>query len=1149
MKRYILLLGALVVLRAAWAQSKYSPSSVFMSYKGLVMAGYQGWFNAPDDGAGRGWNHYNNHGKFEPGTCKIDIWPEVSEYKKTYKTPFVDKDGKPCYVYSSYDASSTDLHFKWMKEYGVDGAFVQRFVSNVKSPVSLHHNNVVLQHALKAAEKYHRAIAVMYDFSGMREGDDTTVIRDWKSLVDDLKVARRGRKQTYLYHRGRPLVVLWGVGFNDHRPYGLKEVEKIMDFLQHDPVYGGCSIMLGVPTYWRDLGRDTEKDPRLLDVIRKADIVHPWFVGRYNEETYVNFRDRLPADIAWCKENKVDYVPTVFPGFSWHNMYNKSPMNQIPRNRGKFYWQQIAGAIGAGAEMLYVAMFDEVDEGTAILKASKNPPVGESSFVTFEDDVPSDYYLTLTGYAGKMLRKEIPFSEDVPGGGSASREPRSAGKGGLTSFVDPYIGSGGHGHVFVGASVPFGGIQPGPMNIFKGWDWDSGYNYGDSILIGFSHTHLNGTGIGDLGDVLIMPYTGAVRTDKGTEKDHRSGYASLYAHQREKVRPGYYSVVLDDHQVQVELTATERVALHRYRFTGGGKGHVIVDLKEGVQDQSYETYIEQTDDTTFKGYRFSKGWAKEQRVWFAIRTSLPVKDFQVYEGDQLLTGRGGKGKAIKGLMNFEQAPGVLELKVSLSPVSADNALANIGAELPGWNFEQVAQTADASWEKELSKVLVDPKNIVDKKIFYTALYHTMIDPSLFNDYNGDFRGADGKVYAGQGFSNYTIFSLWDTYRAVHPLYTLLQPARVNDMIRTMLAIYDQQGRLPIWHLMGYETGTMVGISSQQVIAEAWLKGIRGYDGERAFRAIKATALSDSLGMMYVKNLQWIPSDKQSRSVAKALEYCISDASTALMAKQMGKEEDYTYFSRRAQNYKLYYDPAVGFFRGKESDGSWRQPFDPLRSTRPWAHDYAEGNAWQYLWLVPEDVKGLMDLLGGEKMFVTRLDSFFIVQSPADGGTLSDLTGLIGQYAHGNEPSHHIAYLYASAGQQWRTAEKVHYILKEFYQAQPDGTIGNEDCGQMSAWYVFSSMGFYPVFPASGKYVIGSPLFDKVTLALDGGRRFEVRVVRDSPEDIYVTGATLNGERYTKSYILHEDILKGGALVLTMGRDPNKDFGRDPADRP
>jgi hypothetical protein len=395
------------------AQLKHSASSAFTSYKGLVMAGYQGWFNTAEDKAGRGWNHYANKGKFEPGTCKIDIWPAVSEYQKRYKTPFVDKDGNPALLFSSYDSSTVDLHFKWMQEYGLDGVFIQRFVSNLKKPVSLNHNNTVLSNALMAAWKYHRAIAVMYDFSGMKAGDDEEVINDWKRLVDSLQVTSRGEKQSYLYHNGKPLVVLWGVGFPG-RSYGLKETEKVMDFLQHDKVYGGCSIMLGVPTYWRDLEKDTEQDPHLLDVIRKADIVHPWFVGRFNESTYPEFKKRIPADIAWCKQNNLDYVPVVFPGFSWHNMYPQSPMDEIPRNKGQFYWKQITGALESGAEMLYVAMFDEVDEGTAIFKCSKNPPVGQSSFVSFEKEIPEDYYLYLTGYAAKMLRKKIPFQKDIP---------------------------------------------------------------------------------------------------------------------------------------------------------------------------------------------------------------------------------------------------------------------------------------------------------------------------------------------------------------------------------------------------------------------------------------------------------------------------------------------------------------------------------------------------------------------------------------------------------------------------------------------------------------------------------------------------------------------------------------------------------------
>jgi len=407
----ILLMGVSFV---ALGQRLHSKTSAFTSYKGLVMAGYQGWFNAPGDGGGRGWNHYVSHGKFEPGFTNIDIWPDVSEYKKTYKTPFKLADGSDAYLYSSYDASSTETHFKWMQQYGIDGVFVQRFIADVQRGNGRKHNDEVLANTLKYAQEYHRAISVTYDLSGMRAGGDSVVIKDWKHLVDSLKVTNRGDKQTWLYHNGKPLIAIWGIGFNDHRQYGLAEAERIINFFKNDPVYGGCSILLGVPTYWRDFGSDTEKDPHLHDLLREVDIVHPWFVGRYNEDTYPKFQARIVDDIAWCKANKVEYVPTVFPGFSWHNMNPRSPQNQIPRNRGHFYWDQISGAIKSGADMLYVAMFDEVDEGTAIIKASKNPPVGLSTFVTYESDIPNDYYLYLTGYAGKMLRKQVPFRADVP---------------------------------------------------------------------------------------------------------------------------------------------------------------------------------------------------------------------------------------------------------------------------------------------------------------------------------------------------------------------------------------------------------------------------------------------------------------------------------------------------------------------------------------------------------------------------------------------------------------------------------------------------------------------------------------------------------------------------------------------------------------
>ncbi|GAA4300724.1 GH92 family glycosyl hydrolase [Compostibacter hankyongensis] len=721
----------------------------------------------------------------------------------------------------------------------------------------------------------------------------------------------------------------------------------------------------------------------------------------------------------------------------------------------------------------------------------------------------------------------------------------SAGAQSLTSYVDPLIGSGGHGHVFVGASVPFGMVQLGPQNFFKGWDWCSGYHYGDSVLTGFAHTHLSGTGIGDLGDILIMPYTGPVKTGKGKEQVRGSGYASRYSHRREKVRPGYYSVHLDDYDILAELTATERVGFHRYHFPAGKNAHVIIDLREGLNDQATDTYIKQLDAYTLEGYRFSKGWAKDQRIFFAIRSSVPVREFEVYNDTVRLRGKEGKGRAVKGLISFDKAPAVLELKVGLSPVSSENALANIRTEIPGWDFEGVAKQADAQWNRELSRITIQTRNDSDKRVFYTALYHTMIDPAVFNDHNGDYRGTDKKVYKKAAFTNYSVFSLWDTYRAEHPLLILTQPKRVADMVNSMLAIDDQQGKLPIWHLMGNETGTMVGISSLQVIAEAYLKNIGGFDPARAYAAVRSTAMTDPLGLKYVKALQAIPQDAERRSVAKGLEYAVSDGSIALMARKMGKSGDYSYFRKRAGGYKRYFDPADGFFKGKLSGGQWMADFNPLKSNN---NVYAEGDAWQYLWLVPQDVEGLVSLLGGEKRFNKRLDSFFILK-PDPTEDLADLTGLIGQYAHGNEPSHHIAYLYAYTGQQWKTARTVRYIMHDFYRDDPDGIIGNEDCGQMSAWYVFSSLGFYPVFPASGVYVIGSPLFDKATLNLANGKKFTVETVHNGPQNLYITGLELNGKKYEKDFLRYEDIMKGGVLKVFMGDRPARDFGKLPGNRP
>ncbi len=711
----------------------------------------------------------------------------------------------------------------------------------------------------------------------------------------------------------------------------------------------------------------------------------------------------------------------------------------------------------------------------------------------------------------------------------------------LTRFVDPLIGAGGHGHVFVGASVPFGAVQLGPNNIYKGWDWCSGYHYSDSLIIGFSHLHLSGTGIGDLADVLIMPVTGEVKMDKGRQEFPHNGYLSTFNHKNEVVKPGYYSVRMDN-GVEVELTASERVGFHQYRFPKGKDAHVMIDLKEGINDKCTDSYLEQTDEFTLKGYRFSSGWAKKQQVFFAIRSSKPFKNLIIFNSDKPLDGKKGQGTSVKGVIGFQQGDFV-QLKVGISPVSYNNALANIEAEIPDWKFQKVVNQADEKWNSELSRIVIQTKNEKDKRIFYTALFHAMIDPALFNDHDGQYQGADSKNHANPGFNTYSIFSTWDTYRAENPLFTLIAPDRVSDFVNTMLAISDEQGNLPIWHLNGYETGTMVGISSLQIIAEAYLKGFRGFDPERAYQAIRKTAMSDLRGLSFQREMKPIPSNGNTqRSVANAMELSIADGSIALMAKALGKNDDSEYFSKRAKNYQLYYDKSVGFFRGVMSDGSWNPMFHPIKSTRQWARDYAEGNAWQYLWLAPQDIPGLIKLLGGKDVFNARLDSFFRITPEDKSEVLVDLTGIIGQYAHGNEPSHHIAYLYACSGQQWKTAEKVRYIMKEFYNDQPDGVIGNEDCGQMSAWYIFSSLGFYPVFPASQDYVLGSPLFDKATIRLPKGKIFTVEVKKNSPENIYIQQIELNGHLQSKSTINHKDILNGGLLKIVMGKSPNPNIG-------
>ena len=696
----------------------------------------------------------------------------------------------------------------------------------------------------------------------------------------------------------------------------------------------------------------------------------------------------------------------------------------------------------------------------------------------------------------------------------------------LTRYVDPRIGTGGHGHVFVGANVPFGLVQLGPTSIPQAWDWTSGYHESDSTVIGFSHTHLSGTGIGDLFDVTVMPVVGEVTCARGTEEDPASGLWSYADRTKEVVRPGYYSVPLVRYGITAEMTATSRVGFHRYTFPAADDAAVIFDLENGgCWDKATETHIEPSGDSRLVGWRYSTGWAKNQRVWFVAEFSRPFTSFEQV-GEHYAR------------VNFATAEGEqLMLKVALSPVSIEGAEANLAAELPGWDFDATAAAADAAWNAQLAKVKVTTQDEVARRIFYTGLYHTMVAPSEFCDVNGDYRGADGAVHRNPGHTTYTTFSLWDTYRAAMPLMTILHPDRMPDIVNTMLAIADEQGRLPVWHLWGNETDCMVGNPGIPVVADAIVKGIGGFDRERAFEAIRRTAMNPDRGNGLRMKYGYIPCDLFNEAVAYDMEYALADGAAARAAEALGRGEDARYFTERSHSYRNYFDPSTGFMRGRDSRRGWRTPFNPFASTHR-ADDYCEGNAWQYTWLAPHDVAGLESCFGSRARMLGKLDSLFTVSSVIEGAETSpDISGLIGQYAHGNEPSHHILYLYTMLGQPWKTAEKVREVLTTLYHDQPDGLSGNEDVGQMSAWYILSSLGMYEVEPAGGRYWFGSPLFDRAEIAVPGGT-FTIVAENNSSENKYIRRVWLNGRPYTKSWIGHEEVMAGGELRFEMDDEPH-----------
>lgn len=737
-------------------------------------------------------------------------------------------------------------------------------------------------------------------------------------------------------------------------------------------------------------------------------------------------------------------------------------------------------------------------------------------------------------------------------------------------YVDPLIGTQKMGHTYPGATVPFGAVQLSPdtdqqpHNVNGVYNKDTykycaGYQYDDTSIVGFSHTHFSGTGHSDLGDFLIMPTTGELQLEPGTKEDPSTGFRSRFSHDNETAAAGYYKVLLEDHNILAELTATSRVGVHRYTFPASDQAHIILDLMHGIynyEGKNVWTFVRVEGDRRVVGYRQTNGWARTRTVYFAMEFSKPFKNYSI-KNFAKMEYRGfwrkfneednfpeGAGKQLRAYFDFDTKEGEqIEVKFALSPVSTNGALLNLTTETGGKNFDAVKEEAQAVWNKELGRIDAELLSDDDKTNFYTALYHTFLSPTEYMDVDGQYKGIDQNVHKANGFTNYTTFSLWDTYRALHPFFNVVQPKRNNDMVRSMMAHYDQSVHkmLPVWSHYANENWCMIGYHSVSVISDAIIKNdIRKEEADRALDAMVQTARTkyyDGLG--YYMDLGYVPDDKNSSSVSKTLEYAYDDWAIAQAAQKLGKKDIYEEFIKRSENWRDHYDASVGFMRPKMSDGTFRKEFDPL-STH--GQGFIEGNAWNYGLYVPHNPEAMIEMKGGKDKFSAHLDELFTMHLPDEFfAETEDVTreGIIGGYVHGNEPSHHVAYLYNWTNDPWKTQERVRMIIKNQYKPTPDGLGGNDDCGQMSAWYLFSALGFYPVAPGNDQYSLGSPLVKKAVVNLENGKKFTVEAVNQSDKNVYVSSVTLNGKPLNRRYLTHSEIMNGGHVVFQMSQEPKK----------
>lgn len=710
----------------------------------------------------------------------------------------------------------------------------------------------------------------------------------------------------------------------------------------------------------------------------------------------------------------------------------------------------------------------------------------------------------------------------------------------LTRWVNPFIGTGAvqsslSGNNYPGATVPFGMVQLSPdTREAPDWAQASGYDYNDSIIYGFSHTRLSGTGASDFIDILLFP----------TISDKRK---STFTHQHEQVRPGYYQVLLKDEKIQAELTASVHVGVHRYTCSDGDQLKLWLDLDHSANKGSWNRRIIQSQlrmvsPTVVEGYRIITGWAKLRKIYFHLEFSQPILSNQLYDGNRMYENTPViNGTELRGLFCFDKKWNKeLICKVALSPVSIENARLNMATEVPGWDFEYIARAAETSWEKELKKIIIQGTDL-QKKIFYTALYHTMVQPNTMSDVNGEYMASDYVTRSvAKGEVHYSTFSLWDTFRAAHPLYTLIHTHRIPDFVKSMMRQYDYYGYLPVWQLWGQDNYCMIGNHSIPVIVDAVLKGVAGVDEEKAYEAVFNSSIVSHPNSPFEvwEKYGYMPENIQTQSVSITLEQAFDDWCVAQLAKRLGKEKDYNHFMKRSAFYRNLFNSKTGFFQPKNDKGEWIEPFDPYKYGANGGYPFTEGNAWQYFWYVPQNIPDLISLTGGNKAFVAKLDTFFTV-SYQSGALNDNASGFVGQYAHGNEPSHHVAYLYACAGEPWKTQKYVAYIMNELYNDSSSGYAGNDDCGEMSAWYVFGALGFYPVNPVSGEYVIGTPMLEEAVIQLPGRKTFTVKAPRKEGNEVYICSMKLNGEKYTKNYITHQDIMKGGILEFVMTASPGK----------